>query len=217
MRLLALIFAFSLFTVNLSADCTPFEVNGQQKLNCVVVSPFYYGGKGKDWGKWYTLTAKPERPPTESYTLESATFRLEGPHPCSGDVTYTVKGAVKDKSSKSIAEILDSVRGIMELERINVYIFPDVRKGVGSWAECEQTRKTDSFVTWRFHFQGWRAEDRSIEEKSNSEIDPSCKQPEKTAEKIEYCKQKSVSFLWTSRDESVRQGAKLLTVWAKTN
>jgi len=47
MRLLALICAFSLFTVNLFADCTPFEANGQQKLNCVVVSPLYYGGKGK--------------------------------------------------------------------------------------------------------------------------------------------------------------------------
>jgi len=151
----------------------------------------------------------------DGYTLESVTFRLEGPHPCSGDVTYTVKGAVKGK--QSLAEIIDSLRGIEDVSRINVYIMPDVRKGVGSWAECEQTQKNSSSVTWRFHFQGWSAESRAIEEKSNSEIDPTCKQPDKTPEKAEFCKKKTVSFLWTSRDESVRQRAKLLTVWIKTN
>ena len=30
-----------------------------------------------DWGKWYTLTAKPAGPMSERYSLESATFRLE--------------------------------------------------------------------------------------------------------------------------------------------
>jgi hypothetical protein len=167
-----------------------------------------------DWGKWYTLTAKPAGPMSERYSLESATFRLEGPHPCSGDITYTVKGAVKGK--QSLADILDSVRGIEEVGHVNLLIFDDVRKGVGSWAECEQAGKTDSRVTWRFHFQGWSAETRSIEEKSNSEIDPTCKQPDITPEKAEFCKKKSVGLIWTSRDEPVRQRAKLLTVWVKT-
>lgn len=213
LKAIILVCVLSVCAPRMNAACTPIEANGVHKLSCTVTTSLLSGGKGTDWGAWHSVSSKPEGAGTDKYKIESISFRLEGPHPCVADITP----AQIDKAERErpFASILHSVTGVSSAEPTYILIVP--KTGVGSWAQCEQEEQSDDVVTWRFRFQGWTAEDRKIDKKRNSEVDPSCKEPDKTKEKEDYCKQDSIAFIWTGHDEPVRQYAKLMTVWVKTN
>jgi hypothetical protein len=189
-----------------SAQCTPVPNQTPAKLSCVSESPLVTGGSGTDRGKWFEITSSTV---PAGYSIVSVSFRLEGPHPCSADVNYTVGQAEKEGDDSFYSDIMHSVTGVVG--RTMHLSYPS-KVGVGSWAECEQIKLSKSSVTWHFRFQGWTAEDRTFAIEKNSDTDPSCKQKDKTAEKEEYCRQTSVHLGWTSHNEAIRQKAKLLTI-----
>lgn len=214
MKCAVLLSTFCLLTGNLWAACTEFQANGQHKLSCTVSSGLKTGGSGSDYGKWLEISSTPERPATESYKLESVTFRLEGPHPCSGEIANIDEAAKKKSKAEEWADLMgNSLTGPQFKILPTNYVDPTI--GTGSWAQCEQKEQTDKVVTWRFRFQGWTAEDRSIGTVKNSTTDPSCKQPDLTQEKKDYCNQESIAVGWKKRNEAIKEGAKLLTIWVK--
>jgi len=216
MRAISLLFLVFVSSGIARAQCTPVPNQTPAKLSCVAESPLVTGGSGTDWGKWFEITSAAV---PEGYSIVSVSFRLEGPHPCAADATYplptpAVAPIPKSKPtpqaqgtplSKKIAEIL----GSLSFPTTLVGVVPE---GVGSWAQCGELNGSKSLVTWRFRFQGWTAEDRKIAVQKNSDVDQSCKEKDKTSEKEQYCNQTSAHFIWTNKNEAIRQKAKLLTI-----
>jgi hypothetical protein len=236
------------------AQCTPVPNQTPAELSCVAESPLVAGGSGTDWGKWFEITSAAV---PDGYIIVSVSFRLEGPHPCTADITYPLpppagaptttttmspkstetSNAQNAQASKELLEILHSInlptlptlKAIhdggttnpfgFDQDRINALtqlasmgLITAIPQGAGSWAQCDEIKKSKSSVTWRFRFQGWTSEDRTVGIGKNSEIDPSCKQKDKPTEKQQYCDQTSVHLGWTNKDEAIRQKAKLLTI-----
>jgi len=187
------------------AQCTPVPNQTPAKLSCVSESPLVTGGSGTNWGKWFEITSAAV---PAGYSIVSVSFRLEGPHPCSADVNYAV-GQAEKEGDDSYSKIRNSVTGVVGP---TMHLSSPSKVGVGSWAQCEQTKLSKSSVTWHFRFQGWTAEDRTIAIAKNSDTDPSCKQKDKPPEKEDYCNQTSLHLGWTNHDEAISQKAKLLTI-----
>jgi len=206
LRLISIFFLLLFSSYIARAQCEPVP-NKPGTLSCISESALVDGGSGKHWGKWFEITSAPV---PDGYEILSVSFRLEGPHPCTADLTYTRGQAERMGDGSAYSEILNSVTGVVGPTR---HFEPGPSaKGIGSWAQCEQIKWAKSSVTWRFQFQGWSAETRKITIEKNSDSDPSCKQPNKSPEKEEYCNQTSPHVGWTSKDEPIHQKAKLYTI-----
>jgi hypothetical protein len=216
-------FVLSFFAPVVGAQCTRIVNPGTpDKLNCALALGPVTGGSGSDWGKWYEITSLAI---PDGYSIVSVSFRLEGPHPCSADLTYPtppptvapatatpVKPESKQKANPQAPEgRIDQVARILGSVSLPD-ILAAVPQGAGSWAQCEQIKQSKSSVTWRFRFQGWTSENRSVSVGKNSDTDASCKQKDKSPEKQQYCDQTSVHVGWTNKNEAIRQRATLLTI-----
>jgi hypothetical protein len=185
-------FALFLLTIALmasplSATCKPFVQDNQQKMSCEVDSGLVSGGKGDNWGHWYTIRI----PIPDGYTVESISFRLQGPHPCAADFTYPAPLPADNpvaQLNKTIEAIQRSVFGGVNFPPL---LNPDAPlaagKGVGSWAECEESG--DPRISWGFHFKGWTEETRVVE----------------------YSKE-GLKLSWPSKNVAIKQKATLLAI-----
>jgi hypothetical protein len=134
--------------------------NEPQKLECSTIGPVVNGGKGHFWGEWHRV--KSEAIPKD-YRLESVSFHLVGPHPCTANITYDKDGKPFGTVTDFFNAVAHSVSGITNVPISTVTA--TANKGVGSWAECEEVTRTATSVEWRFHFQGWTEERRYIDNK----------------------------------------------------
>jgi hypothetical protein len=172
-----LVLALCLATQGLSAQCK--SVNAMT-LDCTVIGPVVSGGVGDNMGfkdtkdAWGSISSEPV---PGGYILRTVYFSLEGPHPCTGMIWFD---PWKGKNQKP-GEI-----GIINL--------PNAEVGNGKWANCRQGTKTDTSVTWKYQFQGWRAERRYLTT---------------TAQGVP-------AIQWDEVNESIKQRAVLHTVWTKT-
>jgi hypothetical protein len=116
--------------------CLSFSTTDPPKMVCSDNYPASRGGKGTDWGKVKVITvALPV-----GYRVESVSFRLSGPHPCTADVAYPAPQNPKAEQTKNPRT-----------------------EGSGSWAKCKEVSTGPNFVSWSFSFQGWTVETRSID------------------------------------------------------
>ncbi len=168
-----LISAFIFVSINAYGQCKAIS-GTPEKLDCAKTTPLVEGGKGKEWGKWHSVQSDPV---LAGYRLQSVSFYLQGPHPCVANVSYD-----EGKAKASFSELAEE---IIKIQKINVAITP--KKGVGSWAECEDELILDG-VKWRFRFQGWWTERRYIDDKG---------------------------VHWDEIPETIKQQAMLHTVWVR--
>jgi hypothetical protein len=108
-----LILAFSLFVFapKSDADCQPVTQDGKQKVICTAMTGLLSSGKGKDTSDWYNITSTLDHPESGKYTVESASFRLEGPHPCTGDISSSRRCNFLLRSLRQITDIRNRVSG----------------------------------------------------------------------------------------------------------
>jgi hypothetical protein len=97
---------------------------------------------------------------------------------------------VEEENELRIARSISGYGGIETLYNEPLVVGPTA-KGAGSWAECEQIHINAEGVEWRFRFQGWTAEDRGLNIHNGA-----------------------LEAGWNEKAESVKQRAKLRTIWA---
>lgn len=123
----------SSFCQSLPAGCTQRDPN---HIVCKKSNGPLPSGTGKKFGQYWGIQSGD---PPSGYRLESASFDLEGPHPCKGNDASPVQppkpsgpGTWKDVNPPG----------------------PGKRHGAGSWADCWQESRDDDHVKWEYTVQG---------------------------------------------------------------
>ena len=213
MRLVILVFIVNLASASAwGAACTPFEENGKQKLTCTVSSGLRPSGKGERWGAFQYVTSKVAGPAGATYELESASFSLGGPHPCSGVVKYAPGQAKKEAKQEWFDSLVSPITG----PSFHLYVAPVNKRFTGDWAECQQVKQSDGEVEWEFHFMGWTSS-KPLEVAQMKKYDNSCKLPDLPKDKQDACNQYALSIPLANQDEEIKEAAKLTTIWVKTD
>jgi hypothetical protein len=104
--------------VQTSQNCVQVNATHQK---CSVANPPLASAAGGAWGPNRFLQSNVASP---GYKLESVTFKLVGPHPCTGNDASPHSGPNHEPW------------------------------GNGSWAKCWQVSKTDDHVVWGYTIQG---------------------------------------------------------------
>jgi|SRR6266850_1120995 len=116
MKLSLLMCALALFAPQVAAQCKDVPNSPIPRLDCLDETRIVEGGEGDKWGQWYRLKSTPV---PAGYQIEYVSFRLMGPHPCSGDMGYIVGKATKPAKEDVFKGILDSITGI-PIGKINI-------------------------------------------------------------------------------------------------